>query len=222
MTMRIQPSILSADFVNLERDFGTISSADGIHVDVMDGHFVPNMTFGTGMVKRMQEITELPLDVHLMIENTDFWASKYAELGVFSVTVHYEACSDPIAISKTVRSQGSRVGLSIKPNTPTEVLTDLVEHFDQILIMSVEPGFGGQSFIDGSLNKIAQVRKLIDAKCPETWLQVDGGIDLNTIGAAASAGADTFVAGSAVFGSSDRNLMISQLRETASSAERSH
>ena len=222
MTMRIQPSILSADFVNLERDFGTISSADGIHVDVMDGHFVPNMTFGTGMVKRMQEITLLPLDVHLMIENPDIWAAKYAELGVFSVTVHFEACSDPIAISKAVRSQGSRVGLSIKPNTPADVLNDLVEHFDQILIMSVEPGFGGQSFIDGSLKKIAVVRDLIDAESPATWLQVDGGIDLSTIGPAASAGADTFVAGSAVFGSSDRNLLISQLRETASSAERSH
>jgi ribulose-phosphate 3-epimerase len=218
MSIRIQPSILSADFVNLERDFATISSADGIHVDVMDGHFVPNMTFGTGMVKRMQEITTLPLDVHLMIENPDHWAPKYAELGVFSVTVHYEACADPEAISKAVRALGSRVGISIKPNTSVEVLDELIHHFDQVLIMSVEPGFGGQSFIQESLAKVTATRELISSKGLETWLQVDGGIDLKTIVAAAAAGADTFVAGSSVFASADREAMISQLRETAEEA----
>jgi len=218
MSIRIQPSILSADFVNLERDFATISSADGIHVDVMDGHFVPNMTFGTGMVKRMQEISALPLDVHLMIENPDHWAPKYAELGVFSVTVHYEACENFIDLAKTIRNLGSRVGLSIKPNTPVSVLEGLLEHFDQVLVMSVEPGFGGQSFIPASLQKISAVRDLISAENPSTWLQVDGGIDLVTISQAAAAGADTFVAGSSVFGSSDRNAMISQLRQTAETA----
>jgi ribulose-phosphate 3-epimerase len=218
MSIRIQPSILSADFVNLERDFITISSADGIHVDVMDGHFVPNMTFGTGMVKRMQEITSLPLDVHLMIENPDHWASKYAELGVFSVTVHYEACQDAVAIAKAVRSLGSRVGISIKPNTPVNVLNNLVEHFDQVLIMSVEPGFGGQSFIPESLSKITATRDLIRSQGLETWLQVDGGIDLTTIASAAAAGADTFVAGSSVFGSSDRQAKITQLRDIGEAA----
>ena len=218
MSIRIQPSILSADFVNLERDFATISSADGIHVDVMDGHFVPNMTFGTGMVKRMQEISALPLDVHLMIENPEHWAPKYAELGVFSVTVHYEACEHVIDLAKKIRNLGSRVGLSIKPNTPVSVLEGLLEHFDQVLVMSVEPGFGGQSFIPASLQKISTVRDLISAENPSTWLQVDGGIDLVTISQAAAAGADTFVAGSSVFGSSDRNAMISQLRQTAETA----
>jgi ribulose-phosphate 3-epimerase len=218
MSIRIQPSILSADFVNLERDFLTISSADGIHVDVMDGHFVPNMTFGTGMVKRMQEITSLPLDVHLMIENPDHWASKYAELGVFSVTVHYEACQDAVAIAKAVRLLGSRVGISIKPNTPVNVLNNLVEHFDQVLIMSVEPGFGGQSFIPESLAKITATRDLIRSQGLETWLQVDGGIDLTTIASAAAAGADTFVAGSSVFGSSDRQAKITQLRDIGEAA----
>jgi ribulose-phosphate 3-epimerase len=222
MSIRIQPSILSADFVNLERDFGTISSADGIHVDVMDGHFVPNLTFGTGMVKRMQEISNLPLDVHLMIENPDHWAPKYAELGVFSVTVHFEACNNPIEIAKNIRSLGTRVGLSIKPNTQVSVLQGLLPHFDQILVMSVEPGFGGQSFIPASLEKIAAVRKLISAENPSTWLQVDGGIDLATISQASAAGADTFVAGSSVFGSSDRNAMISQLRQSAEAAALSH
>lgn len=215
MSVRIQPSILSADFVNLERDFSTISSADGIHVDVMDGHFVPNMTFGTGMVKRMQEITTLPLDVHLMIENPDHWAPKYAELGVFSVTVHYEACENVVDVAKSIKASGARAGLSIKPETPVSVLQGLIEHFDQILVMSVEPGFGGQSFIPTSIEKIASVRSLIANENPATWLQVDGGIDLATISKAAAAGADTFVAGSSVFGSLDRNDMITQLRQTA-------
>jgi ribulose-phosphate 3-epimerase len=218
MTMRIQPSILSADFVNFEKDFQSISSADGIHVDVMDGHFVPNLTFGTGMVKRMQEITSLPLDVHLMIENPDYWATKYAELGVFSVTVHFEACKDALGIARDLRTLATRVGISIKPNTPVSVLHELVEHFDQVLIMSVEPGFGGQSFIPESLNKIAATKDLIRARGLETWLQVDGGIDLTTIASAASAGADTFVAGSSVFGSADRQAMITALRNTAEGA----
>ena len=218
MSIRIQPSILSADFVNLESDFGTITSADGIHVDIMDGHFVPNMTFGTGMVKRMQDISSLPLDVHLMIENPDHWAPKYAELGVFSVTVHFESCTDPIQLSKEIKALGSRAGLSIKPNTPVSVLRGLFHHFDQILVMSVEPGFGGQSFMESSLEKISEVRSLIAKDSPATWLQVDGGIDLKTISAAAAAGADTFVAGSSVFGSSDRNGMIAQLRQAAEAA----
>jgi ribulose-phosphate 3-epimerase len=218
MTMRIQPSILSADFVNFESEFKTISAADGIHVDVMDGHFVPNLTFGLGMVKRMQEITTLPLDVHLMIENPDQLAAQYAEGGVFSVTVHFEALTDPIATAKAIKSKGARAGLSIKPNTPVADIDDLIQHFDQILVMSVEPGFGGQAFMPSSIEKISTIRNLIDSRGLATWLQVDGGIDLVTIGQAASAGADTFVAGSSVFGSSDRNEMIRMLRVAAESA----
>jgi ribulose-phosphate 3-epimerase len=218
MTKRIQPSILSADFVNFERDFATISAADGIHVDVMDGHFVPNLTFGLGMVKRMQEITELPLDVHLMIEDADRWGPTYADAGVFSVTVHYEAVTNAVGTAKSIRSAGSRAGLSIKPNTEVEQIADLVQHFDQILVMSVEPGFGGQSFMPLALEKIAAVKKLVEAKGLNTWIQVDGGIDLATIKLASASGADTFVAGSSVFAASDRNAMISQLREAAESA----
>ena len=215
MSVRIQPSILSADFVNFERDFATIADADGIHVDVMDGHFVPNLTFGTGMVKRMQEITKLPLDVHLMIEKPNLWAPKYAELGVFSVTFHFEACSDALATAKAIRSSGSRAGVAIKPGTPVSAIEDLLEHFDQILVMSVEPGFGGQSFMTSSLEKISTLRNLLDRSGSQTWLQVDGGIDLQTISLAAGAGADTFVAGSSVFGTPDRNAMINQLRTAA-------
>lgn len=215
MSKRIQPSILSADFVNFERDFATISSADGIHVDVMDGHFVPNLTFGLDMVKRMQEVSELDLDVHLMIENPDHWAPLYASTGVFSVTIHYEAVANAVTTAQAIKSSGSRAGLSIKPNTSVDEIADLVKHFDQILIMSVEPGFGGQSFMPLALDKISALRKLLDSKGLNTWLQVDGGIDLTTIKLASAAGADTFVAGSSVFRATDRNAMISQLREAA-------
>jgi len=198
--------------VNFERDFATIADADGIHVDVMDGHFVPNLTFGTGMVKHMQEITKLPLDVHLMIEKPELWAPKYSELGVFSVTFHFEPCSDAAATAKAIKSHGSRAGLAIKPGTPVSAIEHLLEHFDQILVMSVEPGFGGQSFMNSSLEKISLLRDLLDSSGSQTWLQVDGGIDLQTISLAAGAGADTFVAGSSVFGAPDRNAMINQLR----------
>lgn len=218
MDIRIQPSILSADFANFERDFESISAADGIHVDVMDGHFVPNMTFGPPMVKRMQEIAKLPLDVHLMIENPDHWAPVYAALGVFSVTFHFEACKDPVATGKAIKAMGSRAGIAIKPGTAVSEIEAIIGEFDQVLVMSVEPGFGGQSFIQGSLEKIASVNELIQATSPDTWLQVDGGIDEANIAQVAAAGANTFVAGSAVFKSSDRNAQINMLRELALAA----
>jgi len=217
MSIRIQPSILSADFVNFQSDFTTISAADGIHVDVMDGHFVPNLTFGLPMVKRMQEITDLPLDVHLMIDNPDRWAGSYAELGVFSVTVHLEACQNPIEIAKQIHSHGSRAGIAIKPATNIETIRPLVQAFDQILVMSVEPGFGGQSFIAGSIEKVRQAAKLLEGT--ETWLQVDGGVDVNNIADLAKAGANTFVAGSAVFKANNRNDQIVKLRSLAEAGQ---
>jgi ribulose-phosphate 3-epimerase len=213
--MRIQPSILSADFANLEAEFASISSADGIHVDVMDGHFVPNMTFGLPVVKRMQEITSLPLDVHLMIENPDLWAPLYAALGVFSVTVHFEACEDLATLIPKIKSEGSRVGVAIKPGTPVTAILPYFENLDQVLVMSVEPGFGGQSFIPSSLEKIAELKSLLAERGLATWIQVDGGISAENIAQVAAAGADTFVAGSSVFGAPDRNEMISRLRTLA-------
>jgi ribulose-phosphate 3-epimerase len=213
--MRIQPSILSADFANLEAEFASISSADGIHVDVMDGHFVPNMTFGLPVVKRMQEITSLPLDVHLMIEHPDHWAPKYAALGVFSVTVHFEACEDLANLIPEIKSEGSRVGVAIKPGTPVTAILPYLENLDQVLVMSVEPGFGGQSFIPSSLEKIAALKSLLAERGLATWIQVDGGISAENIAQVATAGADTFVAGSSVFGAPDRNKMISRLRTLA-------
>lgn len=204
MDIRIQPSILSADFANLETEFASISSADGIHVDVMDGHFVPNLTFGLPVVKRMQEISTLPLDVHLMIEDLDRWAVEYAKLGVFSVTMHIESCRDVAGTIKAVKSTGSRVGLAIKPATPISAIEPYLAIVDQVLVMSVEPGFGGQSFIPESLQKIRDVKAKLNALSLSTWLQVDGGINLENIEAVAAAGADTFVAGNAVFTASDR------------------
>jgi ribulose-phosphate 3-epimerase len=218
MDIRIQPSILSADFANFAADFDSISAADGIHVDVMDGHFVPNMTFGPPMVKRMQEIAKLPLDVHLMLEDPDHWAPIYAALGVFSVTFHFEACKDAIGTARAIRSMGSRAGIAIKPGTAVSDIESIISEFDQVLVMSVEPGFGGQSFIGNSLEKIAAVRSFIDANSPQTWLQVDGGIDESNIKEVSEAGADTFVAGSAVFKSLDRNGQINTLRDLALAA----
>lgn len=218
MNVRIQPSILSADFVNFEKDFESISAADGIHVDVMDGHFVPNLTFGAPMVKRMQEITKLPLDVHLMIDNPDHWAKEYAQLGVFSVTVHFEACKDPLRVADSIKQHGARAGISIKPRTNLIEIAHIIEAFDQLLIMSVEPGFGGQSFIEDSLQKLTAAKELIRTSGKEIWLQVDGGVDEHNISRIAKAGADTFVAGSAVFKAEDRNAQINRLRFLAQSA----
>lgn len=215
MDIRIQPSILSADFANLETEFASISSADGIHVDVMDGHFVPNLTFGIPVVKRMQEISTLPLDVHLMIEDLDRWAVEYAKLGVFSVTMHIESCRDVAGTIKAVKSTGSRVGLAIKPATPLSAIEPYLATVDQVLVMSVEPGFGGQSFIPESLQKIRDLKAKLNALSLSTWLQVDGGINLENIQAVAAAGADTFVAGSAVFTARDRAESIVSLRDSA-------
>ena len=215
MAARINPSILSADFVNFERDFNTISNADLIHVDVMDNNFVPNLTFGLPMVSRMQEIATLPLDVHLMIANADKWAPGYAECGAFSVTFHAEASEEPVQLARKLRSIGARAGLALKPHTPIDPYLDLLAEFDQILVMTVEPGFGGQSLIESTLSKLSVARRRIDAEKLDVWLQVDGGITEQNIQRVAELGADTFVAGSSVFKAEDRNKQINALRDLA-------
>jgi ribulose-phosphate 3-epimerase len=220
MSVRINPSILSADFVNFEAEFASISHADLIHVDVMDNHFVPNLTFGLPMVNRMQEITPKPLDVHLMISNVDEWASGYAETGAYSVTFHAEASENPVELARKLRAIGSRAGLALKPGTGVEPYLEVLAEFDQILIMTVEPGFGGQSLIEETLAKVKQARRRIDAEALDVWLQVDGGIDESNIARVAEQGADTFVAGSAVFKASERNLQIDTLRDLATAAHR--
>lgn len=220
MSARINPSILSADFVNFELEFKSIDHADFIHVDIMDNHFVPNLTFGLPMVQRMQQVTPKPLDVHLMISDVDKWAPGYAEAGSFSVTFHAEASEKPVALARKLRAIGSRAGLAIKPGTPVEPYLELLTEFDQLLIMTVEPGFGGQTLIEETLSKVKNARRRIDAEALDIWLQVDGGIDESNISRVAEHGADTFVAGSAVFKAADRNLKIDALRELASAAHK--
>jgi ribulose-phosphate 3-epimerase len=212
---RIQPSILSADFVNMQRDVDVISTADAVHVDVMDNHFVPNLTFGLQMVTRVQAVSPVPLDVHLMITDADRWAPDYAELGVFSVTFHAEATADPVALARRLRAIGARAGLAVKPGTDVAPYLELLPEFDQLLVMTVEPGFGGQSFMTGMLPKIAAVRAAVDAAALDVWVQVDGGITADTIGRAAEAGADTFVAGSSVYGAESVPEAIVALRAAA-------
>jgi ribulose-phosphate 3-epimerase len=218
VTVRIQPSILSADFVNMQAGIESIASADAVHVDVMDNHFVPNLTFGPEMVRRVQAVSPIPLDVHLMITDVDRWAPGYAELGAFSVTFHAEATSDPVGLARTLRSIGARAGLALKPGTDVTPYLELLPEFDQLLVMTVEPGFGGQSFMTELMPKVAAVRSAIDAGSLEVWLQVDGGISTETIGRAAEAGADTFVAGSSVFGASNAAEAIGDLRAAAEAA----
>lgn len=215
MAARINPSILSADFVNFESELATIANADLIHVDVMDNHFVPNLTFGQTMVARLQQVTPKPLDLHLMIENPDRWALDFAETGAYSVTFHAEAAQDAVALARRLRAIGARAGLAIKPGTEVEPYLDLLSEFDQLLVMTVEPGFGGQALIEATLAKVTKARRKIDAEKLDVWLQVDGGIDATNIERVAEMGADTFVAGSAVFKAQDRAAQIDLLRERA-------
>ena len=195
-----------------------ISSADGVHIDVMDNHFVPNLTIGRPVVKAIRDATELPMDVHLMIEDPDQWAPGYAEIGVQTVTFHGEAAKAPVRLARELRKLGVRAGLALRPATPIEPYADLLDEFDQVLIMTVEPGFGGQSFIKGMLAKIARTRALVAQLGIDLAIQVDGGISLETIGCVARAGADVFVAGSAVYGADDPNAMVVALRQAAEAA----
>jgi ribulose-phosphate 3-epimerase len=221
VTVRINPSILSADFVNLERDLARIASADLVHVDVMDNHFVPNLTFGLQMVQRVNDVSPVPLDVHLMISDADRWAPGYAEIGVFSVTFHAEAATDVVATARALRERGARAGLAVKPGTPIEGYLDLLPEFDQVLVMTVEPGFGGQSFMIETMPKLRALRQVVEADGLDLWLQVDGGITVDTIGIAAEAGADTFVAGSSVYGAADAEAAIAELRAAAATHQHS-
>ncbi len=213
--IRINPSILAADFVNMQAELARIESADFVHVDVMDNHFVPNLTFGPQMVERIQQTSPVPLDVHLMISDADRWAPGYAELGAASVTFHLEAATDPVSLARRLRQIGARAGVAIKPATGIDALLDVLEEFDQVLVMTVEPGFGGQGFMADQMPKLARLADEARRRGSGVWLQVDGGISESTIAQAAEAGADTFVAGSAVFGAADPSAAIAALRRGA-------
>ena len=215
MSIRIAPSILAADFGRLESEMLEAASADFIHVDVMDNHFVPNLTIGLPVVARLAQVSPLPLDVHLMISDPDHWAAKYADVGVASCTYHLEAAKNPLQVARDIRSTGSRAAVAIKPGTPAEAVFDLLTEVDMVLVMTVEPGFGGQEFMREMLPKLGALRRAAAEAGTAIWIEVDGGISADTAREAVAAGADTLVAGSSVFGHRDRAAAIANLRAAA-------
>ncbi|WP_280401906.1 ribulose-phosphate 3-epimerase [Nocardia carnea] len=218
----IAPSILSADFARLADEARAVSSADWLHVDVMDAHFVPNLTLGLPVVQSLLKATDIPLDCHLMIEDPARWAPPYAEAGAYNVTFHAEATDDPVAVARDIRAAGAKAGLSVKPNTPIEPYLEILRDFDTLLVMSVEPGFGGQSFIASVLEKAKVVRRLVDAGELRLVVEIDGGINADTIEQAAEAGIDCFVAGSAVYNTADPGATVEKLRSQAAAARSPH
>lgn len=213
----ISPSILNSNIARLEEELTKISSADIAHVDVMDNHFVPNLTWGLPVVEACVRTAILPIDAHLMIEDPDRWAPAYAEAGCASVTFHAEAAGAPIRTAREIRHFGARAALALKPSTDIAPYIDILPEFDMILVMTVEPGFGGQSFLETMLPKISRTRDAIDSAELDITIQVDGGVSRSTIERAADAGATNFVAGSAIFHADDAYAEIALLRTLAQS-----
>jgi ribulose-phosphate 3-epimerase len=211
----IAPSILSADFAHLADEATAVAGADWLHVDVMDNHFVPNLTIGLPVVKSLLKATDIPIDCHLMITDPDRWAVAYAEAGAYNVTVHAEAVADPVAMAANLRAAGAKAGLSLKPGTPLDDWVDVLKYYDTLLVMTVEPGFGGQAFMADMMGKVRKARTLVDTGHLTVVIEVDGGISADTIEQAAEAGADCFVAGSAVYSAQDPAAAVAELRAAA-------
>jgi ribulose-phosphate 3-epimerase len=219
MAVQISPSILSADFARLADEAKAVETvADWLHVDVMDNHFVPNLTIGLPVVQALVKAAGLPLDCHLMIEDPDRHAPAYAEAGAQNVTIHAEAAKAPVRTLRAIRQAGARAGLAVNPGTPVEPYEDLLPELDMLLLMTVEPGFGGQKFLDLVLPKLRRARAMVNARGGAVWLQVDGGVAADTIERCAEAGADVFVAGSAVYDARDPAAAALALREQAERA----
>jgi len=211
----IAPSILAADFSRLGEEVRAVHNADWIHVDIMDGHFVPNLSFGPDITRTVDKVTDQHLDVHLMIENPEKWVDAYIDAGADCVIFHVEATEDHVALAKHLRDKGVKAGFSLKPGTPIEPYLADLENFDLVLVMSVEPGFGGQSFMPDQLAKVRALREAIDANSLDTLIEIDGGISEKTIEQAAEAGCDAYVAGSAVYGKDDPAAAVAELRRLA-------
>jgi ribulose-phosphate 3-epimerase len=212
----IAPSILAADFARLAEEVQAIEgAADWLHVDVMDNHFVPNLTIGLPVVQSLRKATAIPFDVHLMITDPERWAPGYAEAGAYNVTFHAEACENPVKLAKTLRAAGAKAGLAIDRDTPVEPYLELLPYLDTVLIMTIKAGFGGQSFMPEMLAKVRDVRRRATVKGLEVRVEVDGGIAADTIEQAAAAGADAFVAGTAVYGAADPAEAVRRLRALA-------
>jgi ribulose-phosphate 3-epimerase len=219
-TPLIAPSILAADFARLADETAAVVGADWLHVDVMDNHFVPNLTLGLPVVESLLAVTDIPMDCHLMIDDPARWAPPYAEAGAYNVTFHAEATEDPVAVARDIRAAGAKAGLAVKPGTSIEPYLEILREFDTVLVMSVEPGFGGQKFIPEVLPKVGTLRRLVDAGELVIVVEIDGGINADTIEAAAEAGVDCFVAGSAVFGAADPAHAVESLRRQAGAASK--
>ncbi|MEN3309257.1 MAG: ribulose-phosphate 3-epimerase [Micromonosporaceae bacterium] len=217
--MIIAPSLLASDFARLADEAGAVeAAADWLHVDVMDYHFVPNLTIGLPVVESLRKSTAVPLDVHLMIDAPGRWAAGYAEAGAYNVSFHAEAAADPVGLARDLRAAGSRAGLAIDRDTPVEPYLDILPHFDTLLIMTIKAGFGGQEFLPAMLDKVRAARRHANAGHLELRIEVDGGIAADTIEAAALAGADAFVAGTAVYGAQDPPAAVRALRRQAAAA----
>ncbi len=213
--IRVAPSVLSADFTRLGEELESVGTADLIHYDVMDGHFVPNLTFGPDVLRAVKAATGLPVDVHLMISNPDEMVGSYLDAGADMLSFHYEATAHAHRLVSLVRERGARASLALNPATPVSALEPILDDLDMVLLMTVNPGFGGQSFIESSLRKIRQLRRMCDEHGVNPLVEVDGGISAKTAARVTAAGANVLVAGSAVFGADDRACAIAEIRRAA-------